>query len=161
MTTAISFRLSMAAFVVLALPVLTSVGRCAGQENRREVDRPSVLQQAVEAQRTADQKATARVLHGCVRTALLLPFDPDEAFQHLKSVHEATRNDPDVSAVCRERLESQLEWALWGVLESGSIIKRLQNEWLATKAEFRANLEGWQFQLERWKVHLRLLLGTE
>jgi hypothetical protein len=160
MTTSVAFRLSAAAFL-LTLPVLTSVGRCAGQETRRGVDGPGVRQGADDAQRAAERRAGARVLAAATRAALLVLFDPDEAYQLVKDLRDEIRFDPGLSEACRERLESQLEWAFRGVWYSGSFVKQQQIEWLVIKAEFRARLDRWRCQLERGKRHLGLLLGTE
>jgi hypothetical protein len=160
MTTSVSFRLS-AAFVVLSLSVLTSVGRCAGQEIRREVDSPAVLRGADDARRPADLRAGTRVLSTSVRAALLLLRDPDDAYQLVKTVRDAIRADPDISESCRERLESRLEWVLSGEVRSGPFIKRLEYERLALTAAFRAHLDRLRFQIEQWKFRLGLLLGPE
>jgi hypothetical protein len=128
MTTSLSFRLS-AACVLLILPVLTSGGRCFGQEARRP----------------ADLRAGKRVLAASVRAALVLLRDPDDAYALLKTVRDAIRDDPGISEPCRERLESRLEWALEGVVTSGRFIKELHYEGLAVKAEFRAQLARLRF----------------
>src|SRR5262245_29747705 len=162
MTTSVSSRLSAAAFIVLTLPVLASgVGRCAGQDTGRGVEGPDVRPGADEAQRAADRKAGGRVLAASVRAALIVLYDPDEAYQLLKTVRDETFEDPDLSEACRKRLESQLEWAFWGVWHSGVFIKEQQIEWLVVKAELRACLDRWRCQLERGKRQLALLLGTQ
>jgi hypothetical protein len=161
MTTSLSFRLSAAAFVVLTLPVVTSVGRCAGQETRRGVDGPGVSQGADDAQWAADRRAGVQVLAAEVRAVPLVLIDPDEAYQLVKRVRDAIREDPGLSEPCRERLQSRLEWALYGVVECGTFVKQQQQEWLVLKAEFRARLDRGRCQLERWKLQLGSLLGTE
>jgi hypothetical protein len=144
MSTSFAFRLS-AAFVVLSLAAFTSEGRCVAQEARRP----------------ADVQASTRVYAATGRAALLLPHDPDEAFQVMKAALHEVRDDPDISEACRERLESRLEWALMCVGESGVFIKRLENERLVLQAEFRARREDLRFQIEELKLRLSSLLGPE
>jgi hypothetical protein len=160
MALSFAFRLSVTAFVALTLLVLTpGAGRCAGQETGRQVDASRVVQAFDDAQRAAGRRARARVIIAEVRAALLVLRDPDEAYQLLKTALDAIRNDPELSVSYREHLESHLFQALVGVFEIGSSIKRLQNESLAVKEDFRQLVELWREQLECWKSQLGLLLG--
>src|SRR5262245_60560488 len=110
---------SAAALVLLTLPALPSVGRCAGQQTRREIDRPAVLRRTDEAQQAAERRAGARVFGGSVRAALVVLCDPDEAYQLLKTILDEIRDDPALSEAGRARLEARLEWSLWGVWKTG------------------------------------------
>ena len=154
MANGLFLRLLAAAFMVLTLPPLTPVvSRCAGQETGGGVDGLGRPRAARDARRVADREATARVLVTEVRAWLLVLGNPDEAYDLLKGVHQAIRNDPALSDSCRERLQSRLEGALQGVAECGGFVKRLDN---ALRNSYRARLAGWRFQLERWRTRLGL-----
>jgi hypothetical protein len=161
MTTSVPFRLGAAAFVVLTLPAVTSADRCVAQEAARRADGPGLLQGADDPRSAADLRARVRVLVASVRAVPLLVRDPDEAHALLRKVLEAVREDPDLSESCRERLQAHLELAFWGVANGGIVVKRLGYEAITLKAELRARLDFWRFQLDRWKLRLGLLPGME
>jgi hypothetical protein len=150
MATLVYFRFTAIAFVVLALSVLTpAVGRCAGQKPGPGVAGPAVPRGAEVAKRAAEGRASAQVLAAQLRGMLLLVRDPDEAYAHLKGILDAIRTDPDLSEPCREKLQSRLEWAFWGVETAGPFIKDLETRWLALKAELRIALGLWRFERQR------------
>src|SRR5437763_1664684 len=81
--------------------------------------------------------------------AILVLRDPDEAYDLMKRALDAVRAAPALSDPCRERLQSQLEWALRGVVKNGVAVKQLQVEWLDLQAEGRARAARWRFPFAR------------
>ena len=152
MPTSVPFRLGVAALVVLGLPALTSVSRCAGQEPGGATDGPGLLRKIEEARRAAERRASARVLAGIARAPLLALRDPDDAYQLLQGIRDEVLEDADISEPCRRRLESRLEWALVGIVKSGTFLKRLECERLVRKAELRARLERLRFLIGKWNL---------
>jgi hypothetical protein len=155
MTTGTSFRLALAALIVLALPGLVPMlSRCVGQESGSH-------DPATDARLMADRGATLRVLAVETRAWVLVLRDPDEAYSLLKETLDAIRADPNLSDPCRESLQASLEWALGNVISRGLRIKQREVERLEFRSELRARLSAWQFQIKRVWGQLSLLPNSE